>query len=175
MYSKEHHAWKIVDLGLAKNGTSNTSLATRGGGTTLYMAPEFKFDSGTYTNKVDIWALGCTMYEISTGERLCPNGSNQEEFVTSNTGFPRTRFPYYGDHARFLLELMRDTLALERRARPKAEKIVQRIQLHLANFEGDSLYNAYSFADKRWLKLDGGQTLQVRCLRTEKFSVIHEV
>ena len=65
LYSRHTDAWKIADLGFACEGTSRdprTSLISRG--TPGYPAPELvdgEFE--IYTNKVDIWALGCIFYE----------------------------------------------------------------------------------------------------------------
>jgi serine/threonine protein kinase len=174
MYSRRHQAWKIVDLGLARNGTSSTSLQTRGGGTPIYMAPEF-FSTGTYTNKVDIWALGCIIYEICTGERLFTDRDGISTFVALKLCFPRARFPYGGDNAEFVFKLIKDALAVDRRARPNSHRILQRTRTYLASFSGSSTRNAYSFADKKWLKMDQGQTIQIRCISKAAFTEIHEV
>lgn len=114
------------------------------------------------------------MYEIATGERLFPNVQALDTFVAANPSFPQNKFPYYGDHAKFLFDLLHATLAHRHSMRPGADNIVQQLQVYRAKFKGDSIERPYSFADKRWLKLDG-QTLQVRCILEQEFSAIHEV
>lgn len=44
-----------------------------GRGTPGYRAPEVIAELGSYTGKVDIWALGCIIFELCTGRPLFPN------------------------------------------------------------------------------------------------------
>jgi serine/threonine protein kinase len=46
-------------------------------GTPLYMAPEIYFNK-PYTCSVDIWALGCVLFELITGERPYESKSKVE-------------------------------------------------------------------------------------------------
>jgi|SRR5277367_3205256 len=65
LYSHEHEAWKIADFGLTSEGSSQKACSTRySRGTPGYRAPELLREDGKYTNKVDIWALGCILYEL---------------------------------------------------------------------------------------------------------------
>jgi hypothetical protein len=72
---------KVVDFGVAREiapaggvDTAATTLAAavtedgRVAGTLLYMAPE-QLDGKPATPRSDIWALGCILYEMTTGER----------------------------------------------------------------------------------------------------------
>ena len=57
--------WKIADFGFVTEGTSNTAQPTRyARGTQCYRAPELIQESPGFNNKVDIWALGCVLYEL---------------------------------------------------------------------------------------------------------------
>lgn len=62
--------WKIADFGLSAEATSQhsqaTSLAT---GTSSYRAPELLVENPKYTKKVDIWALGCILFELMTSKK----------------------------------------------------------------------------------------------------------
>jgi serine/threonine protein kinase len=54
-----------------------------GRGTAEYSAPEillFEPDKPAYTNKVDIWALGCILYELTTGERAFQTGYHAMQY-----------------------------------------------------------------------------------------------
>ena len=55
-------AYKIGDFGLSSN--AKTLMSTKAG-TPIYMAPEL-LNSSKYDCKVDIWALGCLVYELCT-------------------------------------------------------------------------------------------------------------
>ena len=72
LFSKADDCWKVADFGTASSATSsrqNTTHLSRG--TASYRAPEI-LDSRRpkYNNKTDIFALGCIVYEIFTGEKL---------------------------------------------------------------------------------------------------------
>ena len=65
---------KIGDLGISKQLSENTLYAQTFAGTRNYMAPEI-FNNDIYNNKVDIWALGCIIYELFT-LNFCFKGPN---------------------------------------------------------------------------------------------------
>ena len=53
---------KLGDFGLSKVMTGSV-FATTHVGTPYYMAPELIEDQ-TYNEKIDIWAIGCILYEM---------------------------------------------------------------------------------------------------------------
>ncbi|WP_433175113.1 serine/threonine-protein kinase [Actinoallomurus sp. CA-150999] len=59
---------KICDFGIARLADTTTRLTAAGGfiGTPLYMAPE-QFRGGELSARVDLYALGCVLYELLTG------------------------------------------------------------------------------------------------------------
>ena len=50
-----------------------------------YQAPELVSGDHVYNNKVDIWALGCILYELVTGKRLFRNDYAIEKYRDSNS------------------------------------------------------------------------------------------
>ena len=57
---------KLADFGLAKKwGTQSASVMKSFVGTILYSCPEI-VQSQPYTEKADIWSLGCIIYELMT-------------------------------------------------------------------------------------------------------------
>ncbi|XP_059159262.1 mitogen-activated protein kinase kinase kinase 3-like [Physella acuta] len=58
---------KISDFGVAKILQTLSRANTKGTGTVNWMAPEV-MSGGSYDNKVDIWSLGCTVYQMFTGK-----------------------------------------------------------------------------------------------------------
>ena len=62
--------WKIADFGITQEGTARTPLVTTSRrGTVGYRAPELLSSSAIYTNKVDVWAFGCIVYEVLIGQK----------------------------------------------------------------------------------------------------------
>lgn len=63
LYSHSQRVWKIADFGIASKATSKRAITTNyGRGTEGFRAPEL-LSTFHYTNKVDIWAIGCILYE----------------------------------------------------------------------------------------------------------------
>ena len=56
---------KIGDFGISKKLNNTKHAKTQDIGTSNYMAPDL-FKGKKYDNKVDIWALGCIIYELFT-------------------------------------------------------------------------------------------------------------
>jgi serine/threonine protein kinase len=78
---------KITDFGLARAGLeiAETEGLTRVGqalGTSEYVAPEQALDSSTADIRADIFSLGCTLFELLTGELPFP-GKNALERLTA--------------------------------------------------------------------------------------------
>ena len=70
LYSCEEDLWKITDFGNTSIGDSMKNFTTsQSRGTPGYRAPELLRDESVYTNKVDIWALGCILYELACGRK----------------------------------------------------------------------------------------------------------
>jgi serine/threonine protein kinase len=69
LYSAKEDTWKIADFGLTVQGSATMARTTIDArGTASYRAPELVSAHLSYTNKVDIWALGCILYELIEGK-----------------------------------------------------------------------------------------------------------
>jgi len=70
LYSSEQDAWKIADFGFSTDRSSKTTMLTeQGRGTTSYRAPELLAMVPTFNDRVDIWALGCILFELAIKKR----------------------------------------------------------------------------------------------------------
>lgn len=70
---------KLCDFGLSRNlslevGEDLTEYVV----TRFYRAPEIMLSKNDYSNKVDVWSIGCTFAEMLTGKVLFP-GQNYIE------------------------------------------------------------------------------------------------
>jgi serine/threonine protein kinase len=75
LFSKKDNCWKLADFGTASHATSKRLNTTRDSrGTAGYRAPEtLNEDDARFNQKSDIFALGCILYELVTGEKLFTN------------------------------------------------------------------------------------------------------
>ena len=60
--------WKLADFGLTTEMPSRTMIQLARG-TPGYRAPELLLETPHFNNKVDIWAMGCIVYEVATGRK----------------------------------------------------------------------------------------------------------
>lgn len=63
----QNGAVKLADFGFARSMSYNTIVLTSIKGTPLYMAPEL-VQERAYDNRVDLWSLGCILYELYYGK-----------------------------------------------------------------------------------------------------------
>jgi serine/threonine protein kinase len=70
LYSPTDKVWKLGDFGLSSNHSGFTAVADEYGmGTDGYRSPELLSEDPSFTNKSDIWALGCIVFEMVSGVR----------------------------------------------------------------------------------------------------------
>jgi len=63
-----------------EGSASTQSYTTSARGTPGYRAPELLKEPASFTNKVDIWSLGCIFYELVTGSQLFKNDVHVFEY-----------------------------------------------------------------------------------------------
>jgi len=72
----KHGAMKICDFGFARFLSGPDSLYTDYVSTRWYRAPELLVGDANYAQGVDIWAIGCLLAELTTGQPLFPGESD---------------------------------------------------------------------------------------------------
>jgi serine/threonine protein kinase len=76
LYCSLNKTWKLTDFGFTSEGISSAKTTLYGRGTSGYRAPElldFRPGKIQFSNRSDIWALGCIFHEIIHGRRLFEN------------------------------------------------------------------------------------------------------
>lgn len=67
LYSGRQNTWKLADFGLTASSTSRENYmpqSHRRRGASTYRAPEMLSEHPRYRSKVDIWSMGCILYEL---------------------------------------------------------------------------------------------------------------
>src|SRR5262249_18563073 len=85
---------KVLDLGLARffrDTADDLTQRQKHGpmGTTDYMAPEQAEESHAVDTRADIYALGCTLYHLLTGQVPFPGGTLLQKFRRHQETEPR--------------------------------------------------------------------------------------
>ena len=87
--NQEPAVWKLIDFGCASEGTFKSLVpATGTKGTRLYLSPEMS-RGDSFTNKVDVWGLGCILYELCTGSKAFQSQSSLYHYVNSTEPAPQ--------------------------------------------------------------------------------------
>jgi serine/threonine protein kinase len=73
LYSRKDSVWKVADFGFTTQlrQSQSTILTQDGRGTEGYYPPEFLDETAElrYSTKLDIWQLGCILFELAVGRR----------------------------------------------------------------------------------------------------------
>eukprot|EP01064_Diplonema_japonicum_P012711 TRINITY_DN20098_c0_g1_i1.p1 TRINITY_DN20098_c0_g1~~TRINITY_DN20098_c0_g1_i1.p1 ORF type:complete len:351 (+),score=57.90 TRINITY_DN20098_c0_g1_i1:53-1054(+) len=83
---------KVTDFGISRELESSANCAETYVGTLLFMAPEMiQTKSRSYTNKIDIWAAGITLIELTTNDHpfsKCAQGNFLDYFNSVTQELP---------------------------------------------------------------------------------------
>ena len=75
LFTKDFDVIKLADLGVSNILEKTKATSAANCGTLRYMPPE-QLD-GVLTSKVDIWAFGCVLLELITGQEPYPDMINE--------------------------------------------------------------------------------------------------
>jgi serine/threonine protein kinase len=123
LYSEQARHWKLADFGTASKATSKRLHTTRyARGTTCYRAPELLNDDARVNNKADMFALGCILFEVTTGRKLFPDDWNIRDYALKRETIFPTLWPscVHGTRLYSLGELAQALLDVNPSNRPSA-------------------------------------------------------
>jgi serine/threonine protein kinase len=161
LYDKEEHSVKLIDFGISRKlidrGRKKEMLTLTG--TPYYRAPEM-FEGGGYDEKVDIWALGVTMYKLMAGVTPFESEYHSEtiaNIIRGEIAFPEEVESRFSKSCRNLVlrllkkradrltaeEALRDMWFLDVQKRQKEEEFELTLSANnmLSNFSTDWLNN----------------------------------
>jgi Protein kinase domain len=126
LYSSRCELWKIADFGISADVTSKRLHVTRySRGTAPYRAPEMSHPNATYNNRVDIWALGCIVYEAFTGLKAFETEIDVFRYTCLPGGL-KLSFERLPPYLRLTLQKPLETmLSLDGNARPSAKSLIE--------------------------------------------------
>ena len=75
MITDDFSTLKYIDFGLAKKVETLSKSLTSDVGTARYAAPEIHASAKDYTEKIDLWSLGCVIYEMVKIVQAFPDDS----------------------------------------------------------------------------------------------------
>ena len=130
-------------------------------GSSGYRAPELIDSSGRYTNKVDIWAMGCVLYELVTRERAFKDDWEVFKYLHSGTSKEVVLDLAFDEGStQAITSHIVTMLQIDSSVRPSASKLSQDFRLvsekspllprHLA---GASLYSRVGLGDIEGVKI----------------------
>jgi serine/threonine protein kinase len=130
LYSRKDSAWKIADFGLTSQGTSrimHTSHYARG--TEGYRAPELLKDGkAEYSNKVDIWAIGCILYELVIFRKAFQSDIDVYEYYSHlDVPLDIVLDDFDKDTARLFVKCIRCMLQRTSSSRPSASSLLAEV------------------------------------------------
>ena len=138
LYSRQSNNWKIGDFGLTSEGsTAELRPTCRSRGTASYRAPELLSDSkedNSFTNKVDIWAMGCVFHEVvfrkqafSSDYAVRQYSKSFEDFVLTFDSADLQTLLGDSDTREFISNSIVTMLQIEAAKRPPARQILSEI------------------------------------------------
>jgi len=133
LYSDKHQCWKLADFGTASNATSKRLNTTRySRGTAGYRAPEIMdMAAPKFDNKADIFAFGCIIYELVTGQKLFLDDFAISNYAASGILGSTITWPHRTEDSIIisLEKLLASLLELDPLKRPNAYKIRYEVTL----------------------------------------------
>jgi len=126
LYSAASGWWKIADFELTSSATSRRLRTTTGQrGKPCYRAPELVRDFGLgvgFSRKVDIWSLGCILFELCIGYKAFNHDFDTDDFATGKKNLEIAIHTF--DHRAELYEkLIRQMLSPQYDSRPSNKEI----------------------------------------------------
>jgi serine/threonine protein kinase len=155
LYSCQTRAWKIADFGLTSETRTNVARTTRySRGTGGYRPPELLREDPKYTYQVDIWALGCILYELCTKTRLFADDWAVLDFYRSSSTLQLSvpSFPRF--LAMHLSECIREMMESDPQSRPLISNLCPLIQSYCTLLELQTLEELSSMPDySQWKQM----------------------
>lgn len=159
--------WKIADFGLTVEGSLEPKKTKYRRGTACYRAPEILGSDPKFTQKVDLWALGCILYELVIKTKLFLSDYDIFQYANAqNRNIPI--FPFSKTVNFFLWKMIRDLLQVDVNKRPLAVTVANTLSKFPVGL--NNLPDRFD-----WVTGGDQELKQVRSLGAGKTGQVHEV
>ena len=117
-------------------------------GTSSYRAPELSSDKPSFNNKTDIWALGCVLYELVTGQKRFTDDWAVRDYIQSLLEESPIPFPHAVDPLvkEQFASVIASALNKNPSERPSTSALRQRIMLCIKELQIKGVENTVSQA-----------------------------
>jgi len=147
LYSTATGHWKLTDFGFTMTCALNeTKSCELGLGSPGYRAPELVRETKTFSPGVDVWAIGCILFEIWKKKQAFDDDYAVHHYATSDFGFDAL-FPFDNTDDPDLRRVLTQTLNPENRNRPSSADLHQQISGKLWRSIGDDLLSRQVYND----------------------------
>lgn len=133
-------------------------------------APEILGEYPAYTQKVDMWAVGCILYELVMRKKAFPSGDYEVVKYATTENLELPLFPFQKAINFFLLSLIRELLSLESQSRPPAKLLIETFS------RLPELTSNHSQEKHEWVSVDP-ELMHIRQINSVfgQFGEVHEV
>jgi DNA-binding SARP family transcriptional activator len=161
LYSHQMRAWKIADFGLTSETRTNVAHTTKyGRGTGGYRAPELLAENAKYTYEVDIWALGCILYELCTKTKAFAGDWAVLDFYRSSSTLRLPLPSFQAIFAMHLSECIREMMESDPQSRPSVSVLCPMLQSYCTLLDLQTLEELSSMPDYNQWKGMVGESLE---------------
>jgi serine/threonine protein kinase len=117
-----------------------------GSGSPGYRAPELIRENGSFSPSVDVWALGCILYEIAKKKTAFKDDHSVRYYADSNLRLDAV-VTLDKDEDKDFCRLLKETLSISAERRPSSASLHQQIAAKLWRSTGDDLQNQKLYKD----------------------------
>jgi serine/threonine protein kinase len=154
LYSRKDSVWKLADFGFTSEATSRSLVSSKDGrGTPSYRAPELlAYDAPSFNKKVDIWSMGCIMYELALRKRAFGNDyatmEYRMEYRVHQKAIPVILDETFGEQCKEpIVTNITNMLQMEPAKRPSATDLVEEFSRQLQVTQLQPHHNVHVLED----------------------------